>query len=174
VKHLTDDDITDVHLIVSRTQPRITYTLVERPWSEFLPMAIRLSRPRVPLADLRIPYEVFRQLLKLLLAVQSFDRPTLGTRDVAVLDDQAVALLEAAGSEGDDIGFEDFETVYERLSRRQGRLENEMMDDLPVYTRFPSSPSSPGGVILKPDLLQCLARVFEVFLAPESERLGIP
>ena len=46
------------------------------------------------------------------------------TSDLMNTLDQAIALLKAAGSEGDDIGFEGFEIVYEGLGRREGRLEN--------------------------------------------------
>jgi hypothetical protein len=158
---LTDDDLADVRLVASRAQPSNLPRLPCK-WSEILPMAMRLSKPRVPLADLRIPYEVLRQLLRLLLAVQTFDRPDSGARDTGDLDKQAVALLKAAGSEGDPVGFEGFEMVYERLGRREGRLENEMMDDFIVLAWRQE-------MKINPDLLQCLAKVFEVFLLPKSE-----
>ncbi|MCJ1402470.1 hypothetical protein MMC11_005690 [Xylographa trunciseda] len=129
---------------------------------EFLPVATRLSVRGVPLKDLQLPYEPLRELLKLLLAVQTFDQPTAGLRDLAALDSRAVALLRSAGSEGEDVGFESFEKVYEGLGRRDSLSETEMVDDLHV-------PTPSGRLKLKPDLLQCLAKVFEVFVAPERE-----
>ena len=165
---LTDDDLADVHMVACRAQSRPDHTILPRQWSELLPMATRLSEPLVPLEDLRIPYETLRHLLKPLLAVQSVNQPLSGTKDVAVLDSQAVALLLAAGCEGGDVSFEAFETVYEGLGRREGRFENELVDELFVPLR-PYNPQC--GIDLKPDLLQCLAKIFEVFLAPQSEEL---
>ncbi|MCJ1432069.1 hypothetical protein MMC27_001425 [Xylographa pallens] len=159
---LTDDDLADVRIVASRAQPRPDYCFAPRRWEEFLPVATRLSVPGVPLEDLQVPYEALRELVKLLLAVQTFDQPAAGIRDLAALDSRAVALLRSAGSEGEGVGFEGFEKVYEGLGRREALLENEMVDDLHV-------PTPSGRLNLKPDLLQCLAKVFEAFVAPEGE-----
>ncbi|MCJ1472575.1 hypothetical protein MMC13_001224 [Lambiella insularis] len=159
---LIDDDLADVRIVASRAQPRPDYCYAPRPWKEFLPMAVRLSVPRPPLEDLHVPYEVLRELLKLLLAVQSSDQSAAAAEDAATLDSQAAALLRIAGSEGEDVGFEGFEKVYEGLGRREGLLENGMMEELRV-------PTPSGRLVLKPDMLQCLARVFEVFVAPDNE-----
>ena len=157
---LTDDDLADVHMVASRAQPRPDDRLAPRPWEEFLPVATRLSIPGIPLQDLQIPYKALRELLRLLLAVQTFGQRAVGIKDLAALDARAVALLQRAGSEGEDLGFESFEMVYEGLGRKGALWETEVVDDLHVQT-----PS--GRLKLKPDLLQCLARVLEVFVAPE-------
>ncbi|MCJ1383909.1 hypothetical protein MMC17_007023 [Xylographa soralifera] len=159
---LTDDDLADVHIVASRAQPRPNYCYKPRQWEEFLPVATRLSVPGVPLKDLQITYEALRELLKLLLAVQTFDQPAAGIGDLAALDSRAVALLRSAGSESEDVGFESFEKVYEGMGSREALLENEMMDYLHV-------PTPSGRLKLKPDLLQCLAKMFEVFVAPKRE-----
>ena len=122
-------------------------------------MATRLSVPRILVKDLRIRYEVFRKLLRLLLAIQSSDdQPDAAMKDLITLDFHAKSLLCSAGSEGEeDIGFEGFEKIYEALGRSEGLLENQLRDELHVDT-----PN--GKVKLKPDLLQGLAKVFEAFI----------
>lgn len=169
-KALTENDLVDVHAVVSRVQPRPNEKLVRLPWEEFRPMAARLSERQTPLDQFHIQQSTLHSLLELVLALRlsvpskdaDFVKSPQPSPAVEELSSRATTLLRTFVPDGEDITFEVFDSVYTALGKQDGNPDGPDGPDL--YVDTPAR-----RLNLNPDMLQLLARIFEAFVDPESK-----